>query len=109
MAELKGEKPKRSKLKTFAVVAAVAGAAAVVAKKLQGDKASDNWQSSYTPSPPPSSRPTPATPAAPQAGVDDPGGASPDEAMSDAADETPHEVTTPDDPAEVVDVEQPKG
>jgi hypothetical protein len=36
---------------------------------------------------------------------DDPGGASPDEAIADAVEE-PHEVTTPDDPAEIVDVEE---
>ena len=41
--------------------------------------------------------------AGPRAG-DDSGGASPDEAIADAVEE-PHEVTTPDDPAEVVDVE----
>ena len=35
---------------------------------------------------------------------DDPGGASPDEAIADAAEE-PHDVTTPDDPADVVEVE----
>jgi hypothetical protein len=113
VAELKGEKPRRSKLKTFVVIAAVAGAAAVVAKRLQGDKASDNWQSSYTPTPPPASPATPAaapvaTPAAPQSGADDPGGASPDEALSDAAEGAPHAVTTPDDPAEVVDLDPPK-
>jgi hypothetical protein len=42
-------------------------------------------------------------PMAARAG-DDSGGASPDEAIADAVEE-PHEVTTPDDPAEVVDVE----
>ena len=36
--------------------------------------------------------------------ADDSAGASPDEALSDAVEE-PHEVTTPDEPAEVVDVE----
>jgi hypothetical protein len=33
---------------------------------------------------------------------DDEGGASPDEALADQTD-VPHEVTTPDDPADVVD------
>jgi hypothetical protein len=37
--------------------------------------------------------------------ADDQGGASPDEAIADAAEE-PHEVTTPDDPADVVEVEE---
>jgi hypothetical protein len=36
---------------------------------------------------------------------DDPGGASPDEAIADAVEE-PHAVTTPDDPADVVEVEE---
>ena len=36
--------------------------------------------------------------------ADDLAGASPDEALADAVEE-PHDVTTPDDPADVVDVE----
>ena len=89
---------------------------AAIAKKLQAGSSSDNWQSSYTPSPPPGEQPpTPPTPAAPQSGGDpltdplpeDPGGASPDEAMADSA-EAPHPATTPDDPAEVVDLEEGK-
>jgi hypothetical protein len=36
--------------------------------------------------------------------TDDPSGASPDEALADAA-EAPHAVTTPDDPAEVVELD----
>jgi vacuolar-type H+-ATPase subunit E/Vma4 len=36
--------------------------------------------------------------------TDDPGGASPDEALADAAEE-PHPVTTPDDPADVVELD----
>lgn len=96
IAEVKGEQPKkRSKLTTLAVLAAAAAGAAFVAKKLQGGK-NDNWQSSYTPKPAPA-----AKPAAP---VEDAGGAGPDEAISDAV-EAPHPVTTPDEPAEVVDVE----
>ena len=35
------------------------------------------------------------------------GGASPDEAIADSA-EAPHPVTTPDDPADVVDVDDTK-
>ena len=101
VAELKGEQPKKKgRLKRFALFAGVAGGVAFVAKKLQGGGQSDNWQSSYTPSPAP-------TPPSPPSGADDPGGASPDEALSDAAD-TPHPVSTPDDPAEVVDVDEGK-
>ncbi|MGA8258549.1 MAG: hypothetical protein WB767_18405 [Nocardioides sp.] len=105
-AELTGapEPQKKSKLKRFVLVAGVAGAAAAVAKKLRGGSSSgDNWQSTYTPAPAPAA-PVPPTPSAPQAGLEDSAGASPDEALSDAA-EAPHPVTTPDDPAEVVDVE----
>ena len=112
--ELKPQPKKKSKLKRFLLFSAIAGAVAVVAKKLQAGSSSDNWQSSYTPSPPPTEQPPP-TPAAPQSGGDpltdplpeDPGGASPDEAMADSA-EAPHPATTPDDPAEVVDLEEGK-
>ncbi len=111
VAELKGEKPqKKSKLKRFVVFAGIAGGVAFVAKKLQSGGQSDNWQSSYNPAPAPgsSSSPTPPpTPSAPQSGLEDTGGASPDEALSDAAEEA-HPVSTPDDPAEVVDLEEGK-
>ena len=80
-----------------------------VAKKLQGGGQSDNWQSSYTPTP---ARPTPSPtsaaagryPALGRPAVEDPGGAGPDEAIADAA-EAPHPVTTPDEPAEVVEID----
>jgi hypothetical protein len=117
VSELKPQpEKKKSKLKRFLLFSAIAGGVAVVAKKLQAGSGSDNWQSSYTPSPPPTpSTPTPPTPAAPASGgdpltdplPDDTGGASPDEAMSDNA-ETPHPSTTPDDPAEVVDLDEGK-
>jgi hypothetical protein len=98
VATLRGEEPKKKggKLKKFALFAAVAGAVGFVAKKLQGgNESADNWQSSYVPRPAPSPAP-----------VKDAGGSGPDEALSDAADD-PQPVTTPDDPAEVVDVEAP--
>jgi hypothetical protein len=108
VAELKGEKPKKKgRLKKLVLFAGVAGGVAFVAKKLQGGGQSDNWQSSYNPSPAPTPPSTPPTPSAPQAGVDDTGGASPDEALSDAV-EAPHPTTTPDQPAEVVDLEEGK-
>ena len=92
------EKKKRSKLKTLLVVTGIAAVAAVVVKKMQSSGESENWQSSYTPTPAP--RPT-AVP-------DEAAGASPDEAIADQA-EAPHPVTTPEDPAEVVDVaDEPK-
>jgi len=96
VANLSGEEKKKgSKLKKVAFFAAVAGAIAFVARKIQSSGKADNWQSSYVPTPAPA--PTPPT-------ADDAGAAGPDEALSDAADE-PHAVTTPDDPAEVVDLE----
>jgi hypothetical protein len=117
VAQLKGEPPKKKrvgKLKTILLVTGLAAVAAFVAKKLQGGKA-DNWQSSYTPTPAPSATPsspsTPPSPAAPMAGtdVDDTGGASPDEALADQAADS-HPVTTPDEPAEVVSIEdRPEG
>ncbi|GAB3244472.1 hypothetical protein [Nocardioides dilutus] len=96
VATLRGEEPEKKggKLKKFVLFAAVASAVGFVAKKLQGGKETDNWQSSYVPKPAPA--PTPAP-------VKDAGGSAPDEAIADAAEE-PHQVTTPEDPADVVDV-----
>jgi hypothetical protein len=96
VAELRGEEKKKgSKLKKLAIFVAIAGAVGFVARKIQSSGQGDNWQSSYVPTP----APTPPT-------ADDAGAAAPDEALSDAAEE-PHAVTTPDDPAEVVDLEAP--
>jgi hypothetical protein len=103
VAELKGEKPKKKgRVRKIVLFAGVAAGVALAAKKLQGGGQSDNWQSSYNPSPAPA---PPSTPPAAPAGVDDTGGASPDEALSDAV-EAPHPATTPDQPAEVVDLEE---
>lgn len=87
-------KKKGGKLKKLLILTGLAAAIAFVARKLQGSGESDNWQSSYTPTP----APRPAT---------EEGGASPDEAIADAA-EAPHPVTTPDDPADVVDLDDTK-
>jgi hypothetical protein len=101
VAELKGEKPKKGgRLKKLLLVTGLAAAGGFVYKKLRSDATEDNWQSSYVPTPAP-----PATPAAPQADADDAGGSSPDEAIADAA-ETPHAVSTPDDPAETVTIDE---
>ena len=101
VAELKGEKPKKGgKLKKLLLVTGLAAAGGFVYKKLRSDATEDNWQSSYMPTPAP-----PATPSAPQADADDAGGSSPDEAIADAA-ETPHAVSTPDDPAETVTIDE---
>ncbi len=125
-AALKGEpvKKKGSKKRKFFIFAALAGIGAFVAKKLQGGNESANWQTSYAPKPAPAAPPAPPTPSAPMAGshvadaaadesataAGDPTGANPGETLADASEE-PHPVTTPDAPAEdvdVTDVEDPK-
>jgi gas vesicle protein len=124
-AALKGEPvKKKGGKKKFFLFAALAGAGAFVFKKLKGGNESANWQTSYAPKPAPAAPPAPPSPSAPMAGshaadtaVDgaststgDPTGANPGETLSDATEE-PHPVTTPDAPAEdvdVADVEDPK-
>ena len=119
VAQLKGEPPpqkKGGKLKKILLVTGLAALAAFVAKKLQDRGKADNWQSSYVPTPAPSSSgpstpATPPSPSAPLAGaeVDDTGGSSPDEAIADQVADS-HPVTTPDEPAEVVSIEdRPEG
>jgi hypothetical protein len=95
VAEIKGEKPKKKggKLKKLLLITGLAAVGAAIFKKVRGDSTSDNWQSSYVPTP------------APAADTDDAAGAGPDEAIADAA-EKPHAVTTPDDPAETVTVDE---
>lgn len=114
-AALKGEpvKKKGSKKRKLFVFATLVGLGALAVQKLRGGE-SANWQTSYSPSPAPAAPPAPPSPSAPMAGshtadvpVDavsgDPVGASPGESLSDATEE-PHPVTTPDAPAEDVDV-----
>jgi hypothetical protein len=105
VAQVKGEpEPKRGgKLKKLLLFTGLAALGGFVYNKLRGGANADNWQSSYVPSPAPA-RPAP-THAAPIAESDDPGGSSPDEILSDEADE-PREATTPDDPAEVVTLDE---
>ena len=117
---LKGEEPvkrKGRKRKLF-VFATLAGLAAYAVQKLRGGE-SANWQTSYSPSTAPAAPPAPPSPSAPQAGshaadvpVDsdveaETVGATPGESLSDAAEE-PHPVTTPDSPAEDIEVTQGK-
>ncbi|HET6921690.1 MAG TPA: hypothetical protein VFI16_00955, partial [Anaeromyxobacteraceae bacterium] len=75
VATLRGEEPEKKggKFKKFVLFAAVASAVGFVAKKLQGGKQTDNWQSSYVPKPAPAPAPAPAP-------TKDTGGSSPDEA-----------------------------
>jgi hypothetical protein len=90
------QKKKGSKLRKLLVLTGLAALAAIVIKRMQSSGESESWQSSYTP-----------TPAPPPLREDDPAGASPDEAIADSA-EAPHPVTTPEDPADVVDVDDTK-
>jgi hypothetical protein len=115
---LKGEDlqpKKKGRKRKFFLFAALAGAGAYVFSKVRGKDDSNNWQSSYTPSPSPAAPPSPASPAAPMGGshaadtsgdtppAGDSAGASPGESIADATEE-PHPVTTPDSPAEEVEV-----
>ena len=118
-AALKGEavEKKGGRKRKIFLFAALAGAGAFVFKKLRGSDESANWQSSYTPTPAPAAPPAPPSPAAPMGGSHaadpapakgsgDTAGASPGESISDATEE-PHPVTTPDAPAEEVEVSEP--
>lgn len=87
---------KKHRFRKFLLVTGIAAGAAFIAKKLRSGSESQNWQSSYTPTPAPPARPVPPK---------DEGGASPTEAIADSA-ETPHKATTPDNPADVVDVDK---
>ncbi len=112
VAALKGEvavaEPKKKhRFRKFLLVLGLGGAAAFVARKLSDRPSTTTWESNYTPSPAPAA-PTAANPvgshkADPDDGGDDAGGASPDVAAADAAAE-PHAATTPDNPAETIDV-----
>ena len=113
-ADLQHDEPKskRGKLKKLLLVGVVLAVVGVVVKKLSDKKEAARWQDTAPrPTPPPTpvssppkvSSPTPA--AATEKPTDDSAGASPGEALADAAD-TPHAVTTPDAPADVVDVDE---
>lgn len=120
IAGVKGQpEPKGGKLKRLLLLLGLAGLGALVFKKLRSDSTHDNWQSSYVPTPPPApAASVDDTPIGTQAAAaatgaaegitavsDDPGGAGFDESAADEAVE-PHEATTPDHPAEVVDVDK---
>ena len=105
-AALKGEveAPKQThKLRNLLVLLGLGGLVAFVVKKKSDREPTTAWQSSYTPTP--ASATTGAGGGAHKAEepADDAAGASPDVAAADAA-ATPHEATTPDNPAETVDV-----
>jgi hypothetical protein len=103
-AELSGEPKKKHRVRTLLILTGIAAVLGFVAKKLTSRGDQDDWQSSYTP--PPARTVTPIADAAATAsagGAADEGGAGPDEALADSVEEE-HEVTTPDEPAEVVDL-----
>ncbi len=91
---------KGSKLRKLLVLAGLGGLAAFAVKKLQGDS-TPTWQAA-TPPPPPAPRPA-TTPAAATQASGDAAGGTPGEAAADEVDE-PRTPTTPDAPAEQVDV-----
>src|SRR6478735_3406476 len=98
VAEVADPPKKKHRLRKVLIITGIAAGAAYVATKLRSGQESDAWQSSYTPTPAPRPAPTPAR------SEQDEGGASVTEALSDQAD-APHAVTTPDDPADVVEVD----
>jgi hypothetical protein len=122
--ELRGVEPEPEgggKLKKLLVVTGLLAIGGVIFSKLRSKDESANWQSSYTPAPPP--KPTvgdatiptekaspAATPGSASASAgtgstsDDIGGGDPGEALSDLAEE-PHPATTPEAPAEVVEID----
>ena len=108
--ELRGEPPKKHRLRKLLLITGVAAVLGFAYKKLRSGSEQDDWQTSYTPTPAPGPTTTSDTPifdAAAQAASEEPadeGGASPDEAIADAAEEG-HPVTTPDEPADVVELD----
>ena len=116
-AALKGEiapppRKEKHRLRKLLVALGLSGVVAMVAKKLSDRQATTAWQSSYTPTPAPTS--TSGSTGAGTVGAsgihkaettDDVGGASPDVAAADAAAE-PRMPTTPDDPLQQDDIKR---
>ena len=110
VAALKGEVEaptrKKHRFRNLMIVLGLGGIAAAVAKKLSDRQATTAWQSSYTPTPAAATPDEDTSGGAHRADADvanDQGGASPDVAAADAA-AAPHAATTPDNPAETIDV-----
>jgi vacuolar-type H+-ATPase subunit H len=110
VAALRGEveAPKKThRMRNLLVVLGLGGLVAAIVKKMSDREPTTAWQSSYTPTPAPSA--STGTSTDPVGGAhrgpepDDQGGASPDVAAADAAAE-PHTATTPDNPAETIDL-----
>lgn len=102
-AALKGEveAPKQThKLRNLLILLGLGGLVAFVVKKKSDREPTTAWQSSYTPTP---TSTTAGGAHKAEEAADDAAGASPDVAAADAA-AAPHPATTPDNPAETVDV-----
>jgi vacuolar-type H+-ATPase subunit H len=124
VAALKGEveapEPKKEKhrFRRFLLVLGLGGLVAFAARKLGDRQPSTTWESNPAPAASSTGAATGAAGATvtatsgahkadtSEAESDDQGGASPDVAAADAASE-PHEATTPDSPAETIDVNKP--
>jgi vacuolar-type H+-ATPase subunit H len=91
-AALKGEQPRKRGGKKWIALIALVGGAAVAAKKLLGDQGGSH-----------SAYPAPTPPPTASRATHDAAGATPGEAVADS-DEAPRPVTTPSDPAEVVEL-----
>jgi hypothetical protein len=111
-ADLTGKPKKKHRLRKLVIFGGLAALLGVAVRKLRASADAENWQSSYTPTPAPRDADRTDTPIADAAaaasgeadeGSADEGGAGPDEALSDSVEEM-HQVTTPDEPADVVDV-----
>jgi hypothetical protein len=131
--ELRGvePEPKGGKLKKVLLLGGLLAIGGVVFSKLKGKDESANWQSTYVPPAPPKPAPpaAPVTPATTSVdpnsdplndpieevtgddvvtvdppATDDTGGGAPGEAISDSVEEA-HDATTPDEPAEIIDIE----
>lgn len=99
-------KRKGSPVKKLLLLGGLIAIGSIIVKRLVGAPSRSNWQTAYTPTPAPAPRPAAPDSAAAAAEdmPDDSGGASPDEALADNAAE-PHPDTTPDEPAELVELE----
>ena len=107
VAALKGEPVKRKgRKRKILLFAGLAGLAALAVQKLRGGE-SANWQTSYSPTP----APTPPVPNSPPSPAAPMSGSHVAEVPADSAadvTEEPHPVTTPDSPAEDVELTQGK-
>lgn len=131
VAEIKGEPQHkgRGRLKKVLLIGGLLAIGGAIFSKLRKGQDSGNWQSSYVPTPPPGT-PSTATSTSDSPGpvaaattmgstppqgdpltdpltTDDVAGGDPGEAIADAA-ESPHPATTPDSPAEIIDVDDPQ-